>query len=118
MKKLVLLWVIAVAATLLSGCSYDAVASCESICEEGIADGCQPAGTNCEAQCAGIQAQYDAAREDARTAGCVAELNASTRCFDSADPCATNNPCVSEGNALIACFLEFCLENPSSPVCM
>ena len=107
----------AMLAGVLAGCAYSAGADCARGCENAIADGCYPEGTNCEAACANFQMSYDMEFEVSRDVGCLGEYNDLYRCLAAADPCAMNPTCGSEANAVIACFLDACLDDPASPAC-
>lgn len=114
MKRAILPLVLLFAAV---GCAADPVADCESSCQRSIDNGCAPAGTtDCMANCADAQQEYDQARANAATAQCEGEFDALYGCLAGGDPCATDR-CQSEREASLECFAAFCASVPTSPVC-
>lgn len=112
MKSSILYLCLGVAGLLTAACGgYDPVATCQTACAE-----CSAEGTDCDAACSGAQNQYDEARADAETAGCLAEFDVVISCSSGGDLCDTSR-CSTETSAYVDCIVEFCTANPDSAVC-
>ncbi len=100
-----------------AGCAVDPVGDCESVCTARVEGGCAPAGTtDCMAQCASAQQDYDRDRANASTAQCTSEFDSLYGCLTGGDVCDSRR-CDAEGAAATECFFEFCTSVPTSPVC-
>lgn len=92
-------------AALVTGCNG---ASCESLCERAQSLGCGSAG--CVSSCEDV-------RGNAERAGCGGEWQSVLNCQEEnacTDPSVT---CRDQLADLAGCATEFCVRNPSDPVC-
>jgi hypothetical protein len=110
---------VAVLGLAVGGCSaVDPTADCESFCQARISGGCADASTNCQDQCVGVAAEYDALRARLARVGCAGQFDALYACSRSAPACSTDTPCTAENEAIQACVTAYCTANPTSADCM
>lgn len=105
-----------VAGLLTAACGVDPQADCLNGCEAAKSEGCADPSTDCGDICADAVADYEDARGNAITAGCLAEFDTLYACLTGAPACSTD-PCDTESGAYVDCFVEFCTANPDSEAC-